>query len=125
MIEYIGSWYFMKMCWKDILLFLTYPVKSNIWFPIQEIMEDFIFPASKIVVQNRKNGAETPLDPIVPVCTNPLTINAAFELLVAMCVNCVANLKMVADMLTDMYYSGMWSFLKYNLGGGGNYSWKC
>ena len=88
-------------------------------------MEDFIFPASKIVVQNRKNGAETPLDPIVPVCTNPLTINAAFELLVAMCVNCVANLKMVADMLTDMYYSGMWSFLKYNLGGGGNYSWKC
>ena len=69
-------------------------------------MEDFIFPASKIVVQNRKNGAETPLDPVVPICTQPLTINAAFELLVAMCVNCVANLRMVADMLTDMYYSG-------------------
>ena len=69
-------------------------------------MEDFIFPASKIVVQNRKNGAETPLDPVVPICTQPLTINGAFELLVAMCVNCVANLRMVADMLTDMYYSG-------------------
>ena len=69
-------------------------------------MEDFLFPASKIVVQTRKNGAETPLDPIRPICYTPPTTNAAFDLLVALCNNCVPNLKMVAETLTDMYYSG-------------------
>ena len=69
-------------------------------------MDDFLFPASKIVVQTLKNGAETPLDPVIPVCTTPPTITAAFELLVALCINCVPNMKVVADTLTDMYYSG-------------------
>ncbi|XP_071799117.1 ubiquitin carboxyl-terminal hydrolase 9X-like isoform X1 [Asterias amurensis] len=73
---------------------------------IKELMEDFLFPASKIVVQTRKNGAETPLDPIRPICYTPPTTNAAFDLLVALCNNCVPNLKMVAETLTDMYYSG-------------------
>lgn len=69
-------------------------------------MEDFLFPASKVVVQTRKNKAETPLDPVVPVCASSASVNAAFELLVALCVNCVANMKLVVDTLREMYYSG-------------------
>lgn len=77
----------------------------------QELMEDFLFPASKVVVQTRKNKAETPLDPVVPVCASSASINAAFELLVALCVNCVANMKLVVDTLREMYYSGMFTHI--------------
>jgi len=69
-------------------------------------MDDFLFPASKIVIQCRKSKGELPSDNAVPVCATPLTTVAAYELLVALCTNCVPNLKLVADMLQEMYYSG-------------------
>lgn len=74
----------------------------------QELMEDFIFPASKIVLQARHQSvAELPSDQAVPVCSTPQTMVAAYDLLVALCTNCVQNLKVVADMLLQMYYSGI------------------
>ena len=69
-------------------------------------MEDFLFPASKIVIQCRKSKGEPTSDNAVPVCATPLTTIAAYELLVALCTNCVPNLKVVADMLHEMYYGG-------------------
>ncbi len=70
-------------------------------------MEDFIFPASKIVLQARRQRSMDLLsDQAIPVCSTPLTIIAAYDLLVALCTNCVPNLKVVAEMLHEMYYSG-------------------
>ena len=69
-------------------------------------MEDFIFPASKIVIHCRKQNGEFPSDKAVPVCTSPHTVTAAFDLLVALCTNCVTNLTSLSDMLIEMYYSG-------------------
>ncbi|XP_030838236.1 probable ubiquitin carboxyl-terminal hydrolase FAF-X isoform X3 [Strongylocentrotus purpuratus] len=96
---------------RELLAFMTSEKKFQVGSKkdgcqlIKELLDDFLFPASKIVVQTLKNGAETPLDPVIPVCTTPPTINAAFDLLVALCMNCVPNLKLVTDTLTDMYYS--------------------
>lgn len=53
-----------------------------------------------------KSG-EFPTEQAIPVCSTPASINAGFELLVALAVGCVRNLKQIVDTLTDMYYLGM------------------
>lgn len=50
---------------------------------------------------------EFPTEQAIPVCSTPASINAGFELLVALAVGCVRNLKQIVDTLTDMYYLGM------------------
>lgn len=45
-------------------------------------------------------------DQTVPVCCTPQTLSSAFELLVTLCVGCVPNMKLLTNMLTDMFYSG-------------------
>lgn len=72
----------------------------------QELVEDFVFPASKIVLQCRKSNGEFPSEQATPVCSAPLTVIAAYDLLVALCTGCVPNLKALASMLIEMYYSG-------------------
>ena len=58
------------------------------------------------MIQCRKAKGELPSDQAVPVCDTCLTVIAAFELLVALCTGCVQNLRCLAEMLTEMYYSG-------------------
>ncbi|XP_061081564.1 probable ubiquitin carboxyl-terminal hydrolase FAF-X isoform X1 [Conger conger] len=72
---------------------------------IKELIDDFIFPASNVYLQYMKSG-EFPGEQAIPVCGTPATINAGFELLVALAVGCVRNLKQIVDTLTDMYYLG-------------------
>ncbi|XP_071949723.1 ubiquitin carboxyl-terminal hydrolase 9X-like isoform X2 [Antedon mediterranea] len=97
---------------KELLTFMSSEKKHQIGSKkdgctlIQELIDDFLFPASKIVVQTRKANDDFPLCPVIPVCNSPPTTIAAFDLLVALCVGCIPNLKMVCDMLTNMYYSG-------------------
>lgn len=74
---------------------------------LQELVEDFIFPASKIVLQCRKSQGEFPAEQKVAVCSSPLTVIAAFDLLVALCTGCVHNLEFLAAMLIEMYYTSM------------------
>ncbi|EHB05962.1 Putative ubiquitin carboxyl-terminal hydrolase FAF-X [Heterocephalus glaber] len=70
-----------------------------------ELIDDFIFPASNVYLQYMRNG-ELPAEQAIPVCSSPATINAGFELLVALAVGCVRNLKQIVDSLTEMYYIG-------------------
>jgi len=69
-------------------------------------MDDFLFPASNVYLQYMKSG-EFPTEQAIPVCSTPATITAGFELLVALAVGCVRNLKQIVDTLTDMYYLGV------------------
>ncbi|XP_076857712.1 ubiquitin carboxyl-terminal hydrolase 9X isoform X9 [Brachyhypopomus gauderio] len=72
---------------------------------IKELIDDFLFPASNVYLQYVKSG-DFPPEQAIPVCSSPATITAGFELLVALAVGCVRNLKQIVDTLTDMYYSG-------------------
>uniref|UniRef100_UPI0035900D99 ubiquitin carboxyl-terminal hydrolase 9X-like n=1 Tax=Myxine glutinosa TaxID=7769 RepID=UPI0035900D99 len=72
---------------------------------IKELIDDFLFPASKVYLQYKKTG-ELPAGQAIPVCSSPSTLSAAFDLLVALCIGCVPNLRLVADTLIEMYYSG-------------------
>lgn len=60
-----------------------------------------------------RNG-ELPAEQAIPVCSSPATINAGFELLVALAVGCVRNLKQIVESLTEMYYIGTAITSKYS-----------
>ncbi|KAK3574939.1 hypothetical protein QTP86_019806 [Hemibagrus guttatus] len=77
---------------------------------IKELIDEFIFPASNVFLQYMKTG-EFPVEQAIPVCSSPASINAGFELLVALAVGCVRNLKQIVDNLTEMYYQGMSAFV--------------
>lgn len=79
-------------------------------FILQELIDDFIFPASNVYLQYKKSG-ELPSEQAIPVCSAPAAINAGFELLVALAVGCVQNLKQIVDTITDMYYAGIWKLV--------------
>ncbi|XP_047671406.1 probable ubiquitin carboxyl-terminal hydrolase FAF-X isoform X13 [Tachysurus fulvidraco] len=96
---------------KELLAFQTAEKKYYIGCEkgganlIKELIDDFIFPASNVYLQYMKSG-EFPPEQAIPVCSTPATITAGFELLVALAVGCVRNLRQIVDTLTDMYYSG-------------------
>uniref|UniRef100_A0A8C0XF89 ubiquitinyl hydrolase 1 n=1 Tax=Castor canadensis TaxID=51338 RepID=A0A8C0XF89_CASCN len=96
---------------KELLAFQTPEKKFHIGCEkgganlIKELIDDFIFPASNVYLQYMRNG-ELPAEQAIPVCSSPATINAGFELLVALAVGCVRNLKQIVDSLTEMYYIG-------------------
>nr|CAD7589819.1 unnamed protein product [Timema genevievae] len=71
---------------------------------LPELVEDFIFPASRLMLHLQRTG-ELCADQAVPVCSTPLTTNAAFDLLVGLCVACAPNMRLLVHMLTDMFYS--------------------
>lgn len=82
---------------------------------VKELMDDFIFAsARKPVTAALPEGVrvdatltESDSPPLMqPICSTSRTIRAAYELLVALCTNCVQNLRAVSDSLTQMYYSG-------------------
>ncbi|XP_070258878.1 ubiquitin carboxyl-terminal hydrolase 9X isoform X3 [Myotis yumanensis] len=96
---------------KELLAFQTSEKKYQIGCEkgganlIKELIDDFIFPASKVYLQCMRNG-ELPVEQAIPVCGSPATISAGFELLVALAIDCVRNLKQIVDYLTEMYYIG-------------------
>lgn len=71
---------------------------------IKELLEDFLCPASKLMLQLNKTG-QLGEDPAIPICDTPQTQAAAFDLLITLCLNCVENFKQLVSMLTEMFYS--------------------
>nr|CAC38831.1 putative ubiquitin-specific protease [Mus musculus] len=72
---------------------------------VKELIDYFIFPASKAYLQYMRSG-ELPIKQAIPVCGSPATINAGFELLVALAFGCVRNLKQIVNCLTELFYIG-------------------
>ncbi|UYV75295.1 USP9X [Cordylochernes scorpioides] len=70
-----------------------------------ELVEDFIFPASRLILQAVRSGGELPADQAIPVCPTGASLTAAFDLLVSLCTGCLPNLTLLADMLREMFYS--------------------
>ncbi|XP_012528213.1 probable ubiquitin carboxyl-terminal hydrolase FAF-X isoform X2 [Monomorium pharaonis] len=96
---------------KELLAFLPsnqkYEIGSDEKYGvnlIKELVEDFVFPASRLMLQLRSTG-ELSASQACPVCTTPQSTSAAFDLLVGLCVGCVPNMKLLVTMLTDMFYS--------------------
>lgn len=96
---------------KELLAFVPASIKYGIGcddqrrlYMIKELVEDFVFPASRMMLQLRSTG-ELTTSQASPVCTTPQSISAAFDLLVGLCTGCVPNMKLLVTMLTEMFYS--------------------
>lgn len=78
---------------------------------IKELLEDFIFPASKLMEDMTKQQTVDFIDvEVTPVCKSPNSTNAAFDLIISLCIGCVSNLKLTVEMLTQYFYSGNYYF---------------
>lgn len=74
---------------------------------IKELLEDFIFPASKLMEDMTKQQAIDFVNiEVTPVCKYPNSTNAAFDLITALCIGCVNNLKLTVEILCQYFYSG-------------------
>ncbi len=71
---------------------------------VRELVDEFLFPASRMNATFRETG-EIPMAHAQPVCSSPSTVSAAFDLLVGLCTGCAPNLKVVAQMLLDMFFT--------------------
>lgn len=117
---------------KELLLFYLHgDLKANLNALIEELTDDFLFPASRLYLNQRRANAlaagaagdktavgregsssesSSTRDDIYacvppPVCRSPHTIAAASDLLVAMCQNSVPNMTLLVDTLIDMFCS--------------------
>lgn len=88
---------------KELTLFLDYEVKGNFNGLITELIDEFLYPASRQFCHLRKKGVLLDYTGPPPVCRSPPTIAAACDLVVALCQNSVLNLKQVVNTLTEMF----------------------
>ncbi|KAL1497662.1 hypothetical protein ABEB36_008585 [Hypothenemus hampei] len=95
---------------KELLSFMTPEQKCELGSTgeggslIRELLEDFLFPASKLQLQLKKTN-QLGEDPAIPICDTPQTQAAAFDLIISLCISCVPNYKQLVSMLTEMFYS--------------------
>lgn len=95
---------------RELLSFMSQEQKcelggTNFLNFIKELLEDFLFPASKLMLQLNRTG-QLGEDPAIPICDTPQTQAAAFDLLSSLCNNCVPNYRELVEMLSNMFYLG-------------------
>lgn len=90
---------------KELLFFISPEIKSSLNSLITDFIDDFLFPASRQYLILRRTGLLTNCNGPPPVCRTSHTIAAASDLLVALCQNCVSNLKLLVSILTDIFSS--------------------
>ena len=78
---------------------------------IERIIEQFLFPASTALYQYRlikqQQSEDVELnEPSASICQTAMTTSAAFELLVTLGTNCLENLKLIDQYMTNLFYSG-------------------
>ncbi|XP_067944193.1 ubiquitin carboxyl-terminal hydrolase 9X-like [Watersipora subatra] len=74
---------------------------------IKDLMEVFLLPASKVLLA-KKLGMLTDIaqSHVTAICQTTNTINAAYDLLVALCTGCVDNLELISYIITEMFHHG-------------------
>ncbi|CAF1048629.1 unnamed protein product, partial [Didymodactylos carnosus] len=112
---------------KELLAFQNSERKSYYGITqslIEELIEQFLFPASTLlchfrrkrlqqrqsqqnVLHENSNDDEMDLlkEPPVAICQTPQTSQAAFDLLVVLGTNCIDNLKLIDEYITDLFYT--------------------
>jgi len=73
---------------------------------IHELIDDFLFTASREFLHLRRHGSLRQDTVPPPVCRSPHTIAAACDLLIALCQLCVPNMKLLTNTLIDFVCTG-------------------
>ncbi|XP_032597478.1 probable ubiquitin carboxyl-terminal hydrolase FAF isoform X3 [Drosophila grimshawi] len=86
---------------KELMFFLMPDSKAQLNELIHELIDDFLFTASREYLHLRKHGSLRMDTVPPPVCRSPHTIAAACDLLIALCQLCVPNMKLLTNTLID------------------------
>ncbi|XP_017847600.1 probable ubiquitin carboxyl-terminal hydrolase FAF isoform X2 [Drosophila busckii] len=86
---------------KELMFFLLPDSKAQLNDLIHELIDDFLFTASREYLHLRKQGSLRQDTVPPPVCRSPHTIAAACDLLIALCQLCVPNMKLLTNTLID------------------------
>ncbi|XP_055902389.1 probable ubiquitin carboxyl-terminal hydrolase FAF isoform X2 [Eupeodes corollae] len=86
---------------KELMFFIEIKTKTQLSGLLEELADDFLFPASKQYLHFRQTGKLFNYQAPPPVCKSPHTVAAACELLVALCQNCVSNMKLLTKTLIN------------------------
>lgn len=74
---------------------------------IKELLEDFLFPASKLMAEMTKHETIDFVDTeVAPICKSPNSTISAYDLIISLCVGSVGNLKLTIEILAQYFYSG-------------------
>lgn len=90
---------------KELMSFLPPEIKSQLKEFIVELVDDFLFPASRQYLHLRRTGEIINSEGPPPVCRSPHTVAAACDLLVALCQNSIPNMKLIVNTMVDMFFS--------------------
>ena len=91
---------------RELVLFLQPDRKLDIGSTlIKELVEDWVFPASKLWLAHTTAKELPPSSTTTAVCQTPPVTSAAFDLIVALCTGCPGNLAQVVSMLGEMFYT--------------------
>ncbi|XP_068152261.1 probable ubiquitin carboxyl-terminal hydrolase FAF isoform X1 [Drosophila tropicalis] len=86
---------------KELMFFLLPDSKAQLNELIHELIDDFLFTASREFLHLRRHGVLRQDTVPPPVCRSPHTIAAACDLLIALCQLCVPNMKLLTNTLID------------------------
>ncbi|XP_016979798.1 probable ubiquitin carboxyl-terminal hydrolase FAF isoform X5 [Drosophila rhopaloa] len=86
---------------KELMFFLAADSKAQLNELIHELIDDFLFTASREFLHLRRHGSLRQDTVPPPVCRSPHTIAAACDLLIALCQLCVPNMKLLTNTLID------------------------
>ncbi|EDV30356.1 uncharacterized protein Dana_GF22987, isoform A [Drosophila ananassae] len=86
---------------KELMFFLVPDSKAQLNELIHELIDDFLFTASREFLHLRRHGSLRQDTVPPPVCRSPHTIAAACDLLIALCQLCVPNMKLLTNTLID------------------------
>lgn len=91
---------------KELMFFLGADSKAQLNELIHELIDDFLFTASREFLHLRRHGSLRQDTVPPPVCRSPHTIAAACDLLIALCQLCVPNMKLLTNTLIDFVCTG-------------------
>lgn len=91
---------------KELMSYLPTDIKPLLKQFIMQLVDDFLYPASRQYLHLRRTGQIANATGPPPVCRSPHTVAAASELLVALCQNSIPNMRLIVNTLVDMFFSG-------------------
>lgn len=91
---------------KELMAYLPVALKAQLSEFVVELVDDFLYPASRQYLHLRRRGELVEATAPPPVCRSPHTVAAASDLVVALCQGSIGNMKLIVNMLLDMFFSG-------------------
>lgn len=91
---------------KELMAYLPVALKSQLNEFVVELVDEFLYPASRQYLHLRRRGEFVLRCGPPPVCRTPHTVGAAGDLVVALCQGSIENMTLIVNTILDMFFTG-------------------